>query len=75
MTLLHTLQGLPHWFDILTVQFPSLWGNISLLADLYTLSLHGLSEHENKGSMYCLLTTDFFSFDGNQNAIILRFLQ
>ena len=33
----------------LAQQFPSLWGNRSLLADLYALPLHGLSEHESKG--------------------------
>ena len=66
MTLRHTLQGLRHWFDmILAQQFPSLWGNRSLLADLYELSLHGLSEHESKGNMYRQLTTDFLSLDRN----------
>ena len=48
-----TLKGLRHWFDmVLAQQFPSLWGNRSILADLYALSLHGVSEQERKGDMY-----------------------
>ena len=43
----HILQGSRNWFEmILAQQFPSHWGNRPLLADLYALSLHGLSEHE-----------------------------
>ena len=39
----HTLQGSRHWFDmILAQQFPPLWVNRSLLADLYALSPHEL---------------------------------
>ena len=41
---------------ILAQQFPSCWGNRSLLADLYALSLHELSEHERKGSVNLPLT-------------------
>ena len=51
------------WHDISSV--PSIWGNRFLLADLYVLSLHGLSEHESKGNMYCQLTTEFVSLDRN----------
>ena len=54
---IHTLQGSHHWFDmILVLQFPSLWKDGSLLADLYTLSLYALSEHENKGICIVNLT-------------------
>ena len=60
---------------ILAQQFPSLWGNRSLLADLCALSLHGLSEHGSKGNMYRQLTTDILSLDRNQNVSILHFLQ
>ena len=43
----HTFQGSRNWFEmILAQQFPSRWGNRPLLADLYVLSLHGLSEYE-----------------------------
>ena len=58
---------------ILAQQFPSLWRNKSLIADLYVLSLHGLSEHESQGDMYCQLTTDFLSLDRHQNVSILHF--
>ena len=44
---------------ILAQQFPPLLGNRSLFADLYALSLHGLSEHGSKGNMYRQLTSDF----------------
>ena len=72
----HTLQGLRHWFDmILAQQFPSLWGNRSLLTDLCALSLHGLSEHGSKGNMYLQRTTNFLGLDRNQNISILHFLQ
>ena len=37
---------------ILAQQFCSLCGNRSLLTDLNTLSLHGLSEHGSKGNMH-----------------------
>ena len=61
-----TLQGLRHWFDMALAQkFPSLWGSRSHLADLYALSLQGLSEHESKGNMCRQLTTDFLSLDRN----------
>ena len=60
---------------ILAQQFPTLWGNRSLLADLYALLLHGLSEHESKANMYHQLTADFLSLDRNQNVSILHFLQ
>ena len=47
----YILQGSRHWFDIiLTQQFPSFWGNRSLLANLCALSLHGLLEHESRGT-------------------------
>ena len=62
----HALQGLLRWFDmILAQQFPSVWGNRSLLVDSYALSLHGLSEHESKGNMCRQLTTDFLSLYRN----------
>ena len=51
---------------IIAQQFPSLWGNRSLLADLYASSLHKLSEHESKGNMYSRLTTNFLRLDRNQ---------
>ena len=60
---------------ILARQFPSLWGNRSLLADLHALLLHGLSEHEIMENMYRQVTTNFLSLDKNQNGIILHFLQ
>ena len=41
----------------------------------YKLSLHRLSEHDNKGNMYCQLTTDFPYLDRNRNVIILLFFQ
>ena len=39
----------------------------------YKLSLLKLSEHDNKGNMYCQLTTDFLYLDRNRNVIILLF--
>ena len=48
---------------------------ISLLADLYVLSFHGLSEHENEENMYRQLTTDFFSLDRIRNFIIISYHQ
>ena len=60
---------------ILAQLFHSLWRNKSLLADLYALSLHGLSEHENKENIYAQRTTDFLCPDRNQNAVVLHFIQ
>ena len=61
-----TLQRSRDWFDMILAQnFPSFWGIRSLLADLYALSFHELSEHENKGNVYRQLTTDFPSLDRN----------
>ena len=39
-------------WHVLAQQFCSLCGNRSLLTDLNTLSLHGLSEHGSKGNMH-----------------------
>ena len=50
-----------HYRDCITGL--TLWGNRSLLADLYALSLHGPSEHESKLNMYRQLTTDFLSLN------------
>ena len=61
-----TLQRSRDWFDMILAQnFPSFWGIRSLLADLYALSFHELSEHENKGNVYRHLITDFPSLDRN----------
>ena len=63
MTLLvNTLQGSRHWFDmILAPEYPLVWGNTFLLADLYALSLHGPSGNVNRENMNRQLTADFFS--------------
>ena len=49
MTLLGAhIKGIASLFDMLLAQqFPSVWGNRSVSADLHALSLHGLSEHES----------------------------
>ena len=66
MILRHTLQGLRCWFDMILAQkLSSVWKIRSLLDYLYALSLHGLSEHESKGNMYCQFTSEFLSLDKN----------
>ena len=77
----HTSQGSRHWFDlILAEQFPSLSGNRSLLAHLYALSFHGLSEHENKGCianlpliLSVLIETEMSSFSIFSRLVFSRF--
>ena len=51
-------------FDIIRIGLFSIFV-FGCKTTLYTLLLHGLSEHESKGNMYHQLITDFLSLDRN----------